>query len=281
MPRFTAVVPALILSMALAAGAEEPKTITVRGKGSVKAKPDILTLTIGATGKAEKAADATTKLKKKLETLEAELKAVLKEKGVEGATVEDSGVTFCSGSCGAGQTVQIMGRGGMAIAGEEGEQEMTATSEVTVTVTKVDKMASEDLATLVSALLDKGNASDGDQNEQMMTGQMRMFQAQMSSPVQFSFSDPEAALNKAWDEAVKKARARAEAIASRLGLTVGGAVRVRDLSDRDDSSAKQAANLAIFYLAQNGKRAGASSDTELGVQLEVEFELKRADGEKK
>lgn len=272
MNRMAAAFP-VVLCLALFAGADEPKTITVHGKGTARAKPDLLVVTFNASGKAEKAADAADKLREKVRALRAALEASLKEKGAQKGTVEDSGISFATANPGGGMA-QVMVFNGNA-QHDDAAGEMTASSEVRVTVPGVDAMKNEDVATLISALLDKGTASGcetaaGDARLNVFMGRM----GGGSSPVHFAFSDIETAQSRAWDEAVKKARARAEAIASRLGLEVGGAVKARDLSDGGPQ--EKTAEAALGWMAGTaGKSEGTSSgETELKVELEVEFELK-------
>lgn len=276
MLRLAAALPALLV-FALAAGADEPRTITVRGHGTVKAKPDTLVLTFNAKGNAEKAADAIEKLNKNVKTLKDDLAAVLAEMKAQGAKVEDTGVSFASPGGGGGMMqVVINGMGKQ----EEAAAEMTATSQIRVTVPGVDAMKPEDVATLVSTLLDKGQGAAGEAVGD--DGCFNVFGARAGggSPVKFVISDKEAALSKAWDEAVRKARSRAESIASRLNLTVGGAVKVRDLSD-DAAPQNDVAAAAMRMMGGKGAPGTSSGETELSVDLEVEFELKKADGEKK
>ncbi|MEK7466620.1 MAG: SIMPL domain-containing protein [Planctomycetota bacterium] len=280
MLRFAAALPA-VLVLALVAGADEPKTITVRGHGTVKAKPDTLVMTFHAKGSAEKAADAIEKLNKNLKTMKDDLAAVLADRKVQGAKIEDSGVCF-AGAQGASGQVQVIWNGGGNQVEAGANPETNASSEIRVTIPAVDAMKPEDVATLVSALLDKGQATASDEAND---GCFNVFGVTYGggSPVSFTISDPESQLSKAWDEAVKKARTRAETIASRLGLAVGGAVKVRDLSD-DGAQDKSAAATAMNWVALRAGRAGtpvSSGETELSVALEVEFELKRAEGEKK
>jgi uncharacterized protein YggE len=278
MLRFAALLPALLV-LATAVGAEEPRTITVRGHGTVKAKPDTLVMTFNAKGSAEKAADAIEKLNKNLKTLKDDLAAVLADKKVQGGKIEDSGVSF-AGAPNATGAVQVLWNGGNNQV-ETAAPETHASSEVRVIVPAVDAMKPEDVATLVSSLLDKGQANAcEDPND----GCFDVFRASRGvSPVKFTISDPDAQLSKAWDEAVKKARTRAETIASRLNLTVGGAVKVRDLSEDggDDKSPAAAALNWVALRSGQATSAVSSGETELSVELEVEFELKKADGEKK
>ncbi|MCC6738915.1 MAG: SIMPL domain-containing protein [Planctomycetia bacterium] len=273
MLRFAAALPALLV-LALAAGAEEARTITVKGQGTVKAKPDTLVMTFAAKGKAEKAGDAIEKLNKNLKQLKDDLGAILAEKKAQGAKVEDTGVSFAPQGGGGMMQVMLNGRdGGDATA------DVTASSQVRVTVPGVDGMKPEDVAGLVSALLDKGRGAAGEAAAEGADGGFTIFGARAGgeSPVRFEISDPEAALSKAWDEAVRKARARAETIASRLGLAVGGAVRVRDLSQKDAPDADPASAAMRMIAGQAGAAPACSGETELKVELEIEFELKKAE----
>ncbi|KAF0241165.1 MAG: hypothetical protein FD180_4597, partial [Planctomycetota bacterium] len=212
MLRFATALPA-VLVLALVAGADEPKTITVRGHGTVKAKPDTLVMTFQAKGSAEKAADAIEKLNKNVKTMKEELTAILADKKVQGAKVEDSGVSF-AGSPNAAGRVQVVWAGGGNQVEVAGASDTNASSEIRVTVPAVDAMKSEDVAMLVSALLDKGQVSCGEEANDGCFENVFGVNYGGASPVRFTISDPEAQLSKAWDEAVKKARTRAETIAS-------------------------------------------------------------------
>lgn len=276
MPRHLAVLP-MFLALSLAARADEPHTITVRGRGTVSARPDTLVMTFDAAGKAEKAADAIAKLRAKSDGLRTALNDVLKEKGQLNASIADTGLAW-GGMGGAGEAqVFLGGMGG----NRETAAETTVSTQLKVTVPGIDKMPPEELALLVSTLLDKG--SDAGSGEATAAGNAATVWISRaygggggSSPVQFTFSDPDAAVEKAWDEAIARARKRAEMIASKLGLTIGDAVRVRDAAAA--TSAETQANPYAVAMAMFGAAAGkstSSGEIELSAEVEVEFELKK------
>jgi uncharacterized protein YggE len=261
-----------VFACALIAAAE-PQTITVRGKGKIDARPDTLTVTLHASGKAEKAADAAEKLEKKLAELKEAVSAVLQGHKQQAATMKDTGMTFGSGA----NQAQIMVLNGL---GNQTElaAENNASTELIVTVPGADKIDGNELGRLITALLDKGTEAGATVCD--ATGCTTVWFTGMqgvSSAVSFTFSDVEAAREKAWEKAVAAAKKRAEVIAGKLGLSVGGAVKVRDLTA--DDVEKQTAATAWTVALQAGVSGSvtatkSSGDVTLEAELEVEFELK-------
>ncbi|MBI2921859.1 MAG: SIMPL domain-containing protein [Planctomycetes bacterium] len=276
MSRHLAILP-LFVALSIAARAEEPHTITVRGRGTVSARPDTLVMTFDASGKAEKAADAIAKLRAKSDTLRTSLNDALKEKGQLNASIADTGLAW-GGAGGAGEAQVFLGAMG---GNREAAAETTVSTQLKVTVPGVDKMPSEELALLVSTLLDKGtDAGSGETAAGANAATVwitRAYGGGGGGPVQFTFSDPDAAVEKAWDEAIARARKRAEMIASKLGLTIGDAVRVRDAAagpSPESPSNPYAVAMAMFSAAGGGKTT-SSGEVELSAEVEVEFELKK------
>jgi uncharacterized protein YggE len=271
MRRFIAIAALLAVAASISA-AEDRNTITVRGKGSVRVRPDKLVLVLGANGKAEKASDAVEKLgKKRAEIGDAIKKAIEGKQGLD-VKVKDSGMTFGGG---ADEMAQIRMLGGQQ---PDAAGEMTVTTELEITVAGIDKMADADLAGIISALIDK--ATDAGAEMKPPGNRYNPFMAGGSGNqgVFFGFSDYETQVDKAWDEAAKKAKERAEAIARRLGLTVGDAVRVKDVTGEGPAALK-AVNPYAAMMGMGGDEDGpkikSSGEMEMTVEMEVEFELKK------
>jgi len=267
--RLIAIIPVL-LAAAVAAHAEDKNTVLVRGRGTVRVRPDRLILVLGATGKAEKATDAVEKLGKKTGEIKDAVNLVLKDKQGIDAAVRDSGLSF---GAPAGNDVQIMMGGG----NQDAASEIAVSTDLEVTVTGVDKMKDSDLAALVSGLLDKAVEAGAE-----VKPPVNRFNPWMNQGggvgVYFGFSDYNAQVEKAWDEAAKKAKERAASIAKRLDLVIGDAVKVRDVSG-EDGAQKAASNpyAALMGMAtgEDGPKIKSSGEIELSVEIEVEFELKK------
>jgi uncharacterized protein YggE len=271
MSRLLAVV-ALAILVAGPAAAEDRNTITVRGKGTVRVRPDRLILVLGASGKAEKATDAAEKLARKRAEIGDAIKKALEGKQGLVANVKDNGLTFGGGT---DPMAQIRMLGGQQ---QEGAGETAVATELEITVEGIDKMADADLASLISGLMDK--TADAGAEIEAPTNRYNPFLGSGSGRqgVFFGFSNYEAQVEKAWDEAAKKARERAGAIASRLGMTVGDAVSVKDMTNQENPAAK-AANPYLAMLGMvtgdEGPKIKSSGEMELAVEMEVEFELKK------
>lgn len=266
---------AIAVLLALAASgssAEDRNTITVRGKGSVRVRPDKLILVLGANGKAEKASDAVEKLAKKRAEIGDAIKAALDGKQGLDVKVKDSGMTF---GAPADEMAQIRMLGGQQ---PDAAAEMTVTTELEITVAGIDKMADADLAGIISSLVDKTTDAGAEMKPPANRYNPFMGGGSGNQGVFFGFSDYENQVEKAWDEAAKKAKERAEAIAKRLGLTVGEAVRVKDTSGEGSAAAK-AVNPYAAMLGMgdedDGPKIKSSGEMELSVEMEVEFELKK------
>lgn len=266
------IAPAFLASALLAAA--DPQTITVRGKGSIEARPDTLVVTLHASGKAEKAADAAEKLENKLAELKEAVAAVLKDHKQQQASMKDTGMTFGSG----GNTAQIMVLNGLGNQ-QELAAENNASTQLIVTVPGADKIAGNELGRLITALLDKGTEAGATTSDASGCTTVWYAAAQgMSSAVSFTFSDVESAREQAWEKAVSAAKKRADVIASKLGLVVGGAVKVRDLTSNDGEKSTAATGwTAVLQAGVGGASvtcAKSSGDVTLDAELEVEFELK-------
>lgn len=262
---------AAVLAVSSMCFADDPHTITVRGKGTVRVRPDKLILVLGASGKAEKATDAVEKLNKKKDEINGAVKAVLQDKQGLNSSVKDSGMTF-----GAPQDemAQIRMMGGQQ---PEGAGEIAVTSELQVTVAGVDKMQDADLAALISALLDKAMEAGGEIKAPTNRYNPWMGAGNGSSGVFFGFSDYDTQVEKAWDEAAKKAKDRAESIAKRLGMAVGDAVRAKDVSAEGASGRAANPYAAMWGMSgdDDGPKIKSSGEMELAVEMEVEYELKK------
>lgn len=271
MHRLLAAVALAALTAGLSA-AEDRNTITVRGKGTVRVRPDKLILVVGATGKAEKATDAVEKLAKKRAEIGDAIKKVLDGKKDLATSVKDNGLTFGGGM---DEMAQIRMLGGQQ---QEGAGETAVTTELEITVEGIDKMAETDLAGIISALMDKTMEAGAEIKPAGNRYNPFLGGGSGTQGVFFGFTNYDAQVEKAWDAAAKSARARAEAIASRLGLAVGDAVRVKDLTGEAAAPAGAAASyLAMLGMGgdEDGPKIKSSGEQDLAVEMEVEFELKK------
>ncbi|KAF0247109.1 MAG: hypothetical protein FD180_48 [Planctomycetota bacterium] len=271
MRRFIAIT-ALLAIAASTSLAEGRNTITVRGKGSVRVRPDKLVLVLGADGKAEKASDAVDKLGKKRAEIGEAIKQALEGKQGLDYKVKDSGMTFGGAADEMAQIRMLQGQQ------PDAAGEMTVTTELEITVAGIDKMSDTDLAGIISALIDKTKDAGAEMKAPGNRYNPFMGGGSANQGVFFGFSDYEAQVEKAWDEAAKKAKERAEAIAKRLGLSVGDAVRVKDTTGEGSAAAK-AVNPYAAMLGMGGDEDGpkikSSGEMEMSVEMEVEFELKK------
>ncbi len=262
----------LLALAATASLAEDRNSITVRGRGTVRVRPDKLILVVGATGKAEKATDAVEKLGKKRAEISDAIKKVLDGKQGLASNVKDSGLTFGGA---VDEMAQMRMLGGQQ---QEAAGETTVTTEMEITVAGIDKMADADLAAIISALIDKTSEAGAEMKAAGNRYNPFLGGGTGTQGVFFGFSDYDAQVDKAWDEAAKKAKERAEAIAKRLGLGVGDAVRVKDVTG-EGSAAMKAVNPYAAMMGLGGEEDGpkikSSGEMELAVEMEVEFELKK------
>ncbi len=262
----------LLAAAASASFAEDRNTITVRGKGTVRVRPDKLILVVGATGKAEKALDAVEKLGKKRAEIADAIKKVLDGKQGLVSSVKDNGLTFGGG---VDEMAQIRMLGGQQ---QEAAGETAVTTEMEITVGGIDKMADADLAGIISSLIDKTTEAGAEMKAAANRYNPFMGGGSGNQGVFFGFSDYDAQVEKAWDEAAKKAKERAEAIAKRLGMGIGEAVRVKDVTGEGPAALK-ALNPYAAMMGMGGDEDGpkikSSGEMELAVEMEVEFELKK------
>lgn len=217
----------LVIAALLALPALAEDVVVVLGHGEARTRPDRLVLTFRVSSNAEKAADALAKQKSKVEKAKAALDAASKERKLEGAVLADSGLEF--GAPANQEDVIIMGGGA-----PEGAQEVHVSTLVSLTLEGADKLDEGALAEHVVALIDA--AVEG--GAEYAGGAPAGWGTDGLAPatVRYEFSDPDAAIEKAWDAAVENARKRAVAIATRFGRQVSEVVKIEDLSGAEEDA---------------------------------------------
>jgi len=254
----TMLIAALLVLPALA-----DETIVVTGHGEAKVRPDRLEFHFQVSAKAEKAADALTKIREKTEKVRAALLAAAKERKLEGAALSDSGLEFGSP---ANPEDPMMGGGGDGQAGE-----VLIRTLVTMRLDGVDKLKDPEIADHVAAIVDSAVA----EGAAYFGGAGYDWDGSGLPPktVAFELSDPSEGEGRAWDAAVKDARRRAVEIAKRFGREITEVVKIEDLTSAN------AAEVGVDMPAgPTGARKavefGGTGEETLTSDLKVEFRLK-------
>ena len=179
------------LALPLPALAEDamPPMITVTGTGTVEARPDIATLTIGVTTEGDTAAEALAANSAQLEGVMARLTAA----GIEARDMQTSNLSLNPNWTGYDSSSAT----GPTIAG------YVASNMLTIRVRQLDGLG----AVLDAAVADGANTMNG---------------------LTFGLADPDPALDEARKEAVADARARAELLAMAAGVKLGRVIAISE-----------------------------------------------------
>ncbi|GEM_PF-3110537 len=265
----------LIPALALAQGT--PPGLTVTGEGSMSREPAFARVSFRISGEAEEAKDAITKCREKLE----KMLAALKEGGTaEGdITVDPPSMATGQGDAQAAMQAMMRGRGV-----EEASPMVTVAIPIDVRVPWT--AGGEPLAELekIAAVLDKITEAGADNEVANAREVYAMYGVSMeglgpaSPQVAFHVDDDAALRAEAYGKAVEDARARAEALATKLGRKLGGVLRasVSEGLSADASGNDPAAYMRLMYGLQRGDASGAGAPTPIvrrAVQVEVEFAL--------
>lgn len=208
---------ALLLSLPALA---EDMTVTVNGHGEAKVRPDRLEFRFEISARAEKAADAVTKIGEKSSKVKDSLLAAAKERKLDGASVTDSGLEF---KAPPGNEEALMMGGG---AQPEGGGEVMVETTLLLGVDGVDKLKDAEIADHVAAVIDAAVAAGATYSGGIAydwTGR-----GPVPATVTFRISDPQAALARAWDAAAADAKKRAGEIAKRFGKEAGEVVKIEE-----------------------------------------------------
>ncbi|MEK7468910.1 MAG: SIMPL domain-containing protein [Planctomycetota bacterium] len=255
----------LLALIALAAWADD--TVIVTGHGEAKVRPDRVEFRFAVSARAEKAADAVTKIGEKSAKVRDDLKAAAAARKLEGATVKESGLDFRSPPGNEDAMVVMGGAGG----GGEGGGEVMVEKTVTMTVDGIDKLKDGEVAEHVAAIVDAAVAAGANYSGGMQwdwTGR-----GPVPATVVFRMSDPQAALAKAWDAAAEDAKKRAAEIAKRFGRQIGDVSKVEDVSGPLSGTA-EAQPLAPGQAGSHQSTFSGTGEATITAELKVEFKLK-------
>lgn len=258
---------ALMFAAVLALPALADDTIVVTGHGEARVRPDRVEFRFAVAARAEKAADAVTKIGEKAGKVKDALLGAAKERKLEGATVTESGLEFRSPP-GNEEAMAVMGGGGAA--GGEGGGEVMLEKTLSMAVDGIDKMkdveVAEHVASIVDAAVSAGaNYSGGLQWD--WTGR-----GPVPATVVFRMSDPQAALAKAWDAAAEDAKKRAGEIAKRFGREVGAVAKVEESSM--PASQPEGQPLPAGQAGTHESVFSGMGEAKITAELRVEFKLK-------
>ena len=257
----------LLLLALLAVTSSAEDTIIVTGRGEAKVRPDRVEFRFAISARAEKAADAVTKIGEKSGKVKDELLKAAAARKFEGASVKESGLEFRSPPGNEDAMVVMGGAGG----GGEGGGEVMIEKTLTLTVDGIDKLKDSEVAEHVAAVVDAAVAAGANYSGGMQwdwTGR-----GPVPATVVFRMSDPQAALAKAWDAAADDARKRATQIAIRFGKQIGDVAKVEDVS-RPVSGTGEGLPLAPGQAGGHDSTFSGTGEATITAELKVEFKLK-------
>lgn len=255
--------------------AAETQGIAVTGAGRVSAKPSMVELAAVVKGEAELAGDAITKYqgnkRRALETIQS--------LQIEGLTVEDGGVSINSAD---GNSAMMAAMRGMP-APENTAQKLSLSEPLTLRLTGIDKLSTEELLETLVKIVDAGKDAGmaiGPPPKSMYELQIaaQTGQSTESALAAFKLEGVDQLKQQAYQAAVSDARERAERLAALAGVKLGKVTSIRETPTSDDSKARY--NPYYGYMMANSsdgseKQYVSSGLTEITVSvvLHVEFAI--------
>lgn len=255
---------ALALLLTLPAFAED--TVVVNGHGEARVRPDRVEFRFQVAARAEKAADAVTKIGEKATKVKDALTAAAKDRKLEAASVTEGGLEF-GAPPGTDEGMVIMPGGGGA---EDGGGEVMVEKTLTMAVNGIDAMKEADVAEHVAAIVDAAVAAGASYSGGVQwdwTGR-----GPVPATVVFRMSDPQAALAKAWDAAAEDAKKRAAEIAKRFGREVGAVTKVQEV--QSSLPGAEAQPVMPGQPATHESIFSGMGEAKITADLTVEFRLK-------
>lgn len=254
---------ALALLLSLPALADD--TIVVNGHGEARVRPDRVEFRFQVAARAEKAADAVTKIGEKATKVKDALAAAAKDRKLDAASVTEGGLEF-GAPPGSEEGMVIMPGGG----GEEGSGEVMVEKTLTMAVNGIDAMKEAEVAEHVAAIVDAAVAAGASYSGGVQwdwTGR-----GPVPATVVFRMSDPQAALAKAWDAAAEDAKKRATEIAKRFGREVGAVTKVQEV--QSSLPGAEAQPVMPGQPASHESIFSGMGEAKITADLTVEFRLK-------
>lgn len=290
MKHFHALGVVLVISFAgIAAAAEtgDGEGITVTGQGEVLAKPTHVEISLNASGSAELTGDALTKYRDSVRrTIEAFAKLNLKQLKVEPLGVAIKG----SGGAGGALAAQLAAARGQAAGGAKPQTDVSRS--LRLTLSGIQGMPEDELMDTLGKVLDVAKDSgaavgSGDDSTSAIMAMMGNGGGSPSSMVTFVVDNADELREKAYQNAFKQARDRAQRLAKLAGGNVGAVVSVQESAEQPSGENKglQAQMISAIY-GIGGSSGGDErrltsqtfADVPIRVTLRVRFRLSDAKG---
>lgn len=272
------VLAALLVSSAAPSRAEESEGITVVGTGEVLVRPNVLEISLGASGSAELSGDAAAKYRDAAKSITGAFEQ-LKLKNLK----------IVPGGLGMQQAGGAAGIAGMMVAGgvDEGpplKSKIEIGRSLRLVLSGVDKLGEEELMSTISRLLDTAKDAGAVVGEsQAATMLARIYGQQSSSSlVTFVVENAEAARSKANQDAFRQARERAKQLADLAQADVGRVLSVEEVPQSmaaDEGNAPQAVMMMMGVMSSGGEKretrvvSDRMSEIPVRVTLKVRFAL--------
>ena len=255
------------------ATAQEGAGITVSETGVVEAMPDTLELVAVVEGNAELAGDAVLKYREnKRRVVEA-----INGLKIKGMTVVGSGLSVVSGTV---PNAMAALQGGQANQSKLGDK-VAVQERLTVTLADVDTLTPDNILQAVTRVLDVAKDAGGviGSSGPKSIIEIQLGGAKPAPLATFKLSKTDPPRQKAYEAALKQARAKAERLAESAGVELGGIVSIRETAPpaKSDMSGGMGAYLALFGRSSNSQPDEFTS-TELQtipvtVSLSVQFDI--------
>lgn len=270
------VLACLLFALApVVASAAEPAGITLTEHGQVMVKADHVEIEAQAVGAAEMSKDATVKHRA---TLRSALDS-LKKMELAGLRVEQRGISVGTETPGGNNAMAIaMRMGGNAT---PAKSQFKVASKIRVTLAGTAGLSEQQLTDALSRILDAIKDSGATVESPSANLMAAMVSQQgMTTVVRFVVDDARTARDRAFEQAFKKARERAERWAKAAGVSLGGIISLEDLGDRAEPTSPQEAMMAMYSAqvrqAKNPLRLVSDDSAEIPVDvtIKVRFAIK-------
>ncbi len=278
----------VLAGLARAAETRDDEGITVTGHGEVLAKPTQVEIGLSASGSAELTGDALTKYRDSVRrTIDAFEKLKLKQLKVEPLGVAIKG----SGGPASGALAQLAAARGQATGAKP---QIDVARSLRLTLSGIQDMPEDQLMDTLGKLLDVAKDSGAavgsdDGSTSALMAMMGNGAGSPSSMVTFVVGNADELREKAYQQAFKQARDRAERLARLAGGQVGAVASVQESTEPVTQEKKSVQEQMISAIYGIGRSSGTNdsrltsdtySDVPIRVTLRVRFRLNDGQGAK-
>jgi uncharacterized protein YggE len=239
--------------------------IRVTASGEAKMKPDQLEIDVRAAGSAELTGDALVKYR----DAATRLREALAKVDIKNVTVQEQGLGFMNQPTNA-QALAAAGNANQPLKGG-----IDIHKSLRLTVSGIDTLSESDVAATIAKLIDTAMDAGGTTGKGSNPMLEMMGRATGSSPVKFVVTDAGVARQKAYEQAFKAAKARAENLASLADVTLGPVLSIKEAESTptDEKSVQERMISAVYGIGGESSAADVRLASDELVELPVRITL--------